>query len=190
VHATPQLPQWDESFWKSEVDLHVLLQQTLPPVHELLQESTVMQFPATQRLPPVHLVPQVPQLSESTRRSEGDLHVPLQQTLPPVHELLQESTVLHCPPTQRLPPVHLFAQVPQLSESVRSDVVVKHCPLQQMRPVPVQVPPHGSVVTQAPPRQDLLPVHLVPQVPQLFLSVRREAVATQAPEQHVSVALH
>ena len=118
VHATPQLPQWDESFWKSEVDLHVPLQQTLPPVHELLQESILMQFPATQRLPSVHLVPQVPQLSESTRRSEGDLHAPAQQTLPPAHELLQASTVLHCPPTQRFTPEHTIPQPPQLAESV------------------------------------------------------------------------
>ncbi len=107
-------------------------------------------MPALQDLPPLHDVPQAPQLVESVSRSA---QTPLHRSSPTMHE------------PWHLPLLHssLLAQaVPQLPQSA---VLVA-----RLTQVPEQlVVPTGQ--PQAPEVQVAPPLHATPQPPQLALSV-------------------
>jgi hypothetical protein len=123
------------------------------------------QTPPWQILPPVHTLPQLPQLLVSLVW----------------FVLVLAQTVGNCggqtqtPPWQIRRPVHTLPQLPQFWSSVA-----------RLRQVPPQsVRPGGQ--TQTPPWQILPPVQTLPQLPQLFGSV---AGLRQAPLQHNPPGAH
>ena len=90
---------------------------------------------------------------------------------PGVHGVVR----VHLPPRQLWPMEHMFPQRPQLLESLMSEALLTHEPMQEVYPGPhVQEPPvHVSETEQ-----------WLPQRPQLFESLRKLAVSQQLPLHH------
>jgi hypothetical protein len=138
-----QLPQAVGSF---VVFLQVPLQSDCP--------DGQVQLPPTQVLPPVHLIPQSPQLS----LSEPTL---MQEPLQILFGAVQVVPGTQAPPWQVSVAAQALPQVPQLLPSV---AVLTHLPEQSVRP-PTQ---EHLPATQLNPAAAS---HFVPQAPQLLLSL-------------------